>query len=34
MPGAGVEIESCRVGFRKVEIIDGQVCLNGTPVLL
>jgi beta-galactosidase len=31
--GETIEAESCRVGFRKVEIISGEVCLNGTPIL-
>jgi len=31
--GEVVEVESCRVGFRKVEIKDGQVHVNGVPVL-
>jgi beta-galactosidase len=32
--GTVVEVESCQVGFRKVEIIGGEICVNGTPVLL
>ncbi|MBE0697274.1 MAG: DUF4981 domain-containing protein, partial [Anaerolineaceae bacterium] len=31
--GETIEAESCRVGFRKVEIIGGEICLNGTPIL-
>lgn len=30
--GQIVEIERVNVGFRTVELIDGQVCLNGVPV--
>ena len=30
--GQTVEIERTNVGFRKVELIEGQVCLNGMPV--
>ncbi|MCB9137836.1 MAG: DUF4981 domain-containing protein [Caldilineaceae bacterium] len=26
------EVQSCRVGFRKVEIMDGALCLNGAPL--
>lgn len=29
-----VEVESCKVGFRQVEIKDGQILINGVPVLL
>ncbi len=29
-----IEVLRVNVGFRKVEIIDGQICLNGVPVLL
>jgi len=32
--GNTVEVESCRVGFRQVEIKDGQILINGVPVLL
>jgi beta-galactosidase len=32
--GSVVEVVRSTVGFRKVEIIDGQICLNGTPVYL
>ncbi|RME66099.1 MAG: DUF4981 domain-containing protein, partial [Caldilineae bacterium] len=28
------EVESCRVGFRQVEIKDGQLHVNGVPVLI
>jgi len=31
--GDVLEVESCRVGFRKVEIKDGRVHVNGAPVL-
>ncbi len=30
--GAVVEVESCRVGFRQVEIRDGQILVNGVPI--
>ena len=30
--GQVLEALSCNVGFRKVEILDGRFCLNGTPV--
>jgi beta-galactosidase/beta-glucuronidase len=29
-----LEVESCQVGFRKVEIRDGQIHVNGAPILL
>jgi beta-galactosidase/beta-glucuronidase len=34
--GAGevLEIVPCRVGFRQVDIVDGQICINGVPILL
>lgn len=34
--GAGqvIEFESCRVGFRQVEIKDGQLCFNGKAILI
>ena len=32
--GKIVEAESCKVGFRQVEIKDGQILINGVPVLL
>jgi len=32
--GEIVEAESCRIGFRQVEIKDGQILINGKPVLL
>jgi len=32
--GAVVEAESCKVGFRKVEIKDGQIHVNGRPIEL
>ncbi|NLF00299.1 MAG: DUF4981 domain-containing protein, partial [Anaerolineales bacterium] len=31
--GTVLEVERCRVGFRQVEIRDGQVCVNGAPVV-
>ena len=31
--GKVIEVVCSLVGFRKVEIIDGEVCLNGTPIL-
>lgn len=31
--GQVVEVESCRVGFRQVEIRDGRFLVNGVPVL-
>ncbi len=31
--GRVIEAESCRVGFRQVELIGGQVCVNGAPIL-
>jgi len=33
MAGEIVEVERCRVGFRQVEILDGQVHLNGKSIL-
>lgn len=32
--GELLEVQSCRVGFRKVEIIAGQLCLNGAPLTI
>ncbi len=32
--GTVVEYESCRVGFRQVEIRDGQLQVNGKPILI
>ena len=29
-----LEVESCKVGFRQVEVKDGQILVNGVPVLL
>ena len=29
-----IEIESCRIGFRQVEIKDGQLQVNGKPILI
>ncbi|MCS7119814.1 MAG: glycoside hydrolase family 2 TIM barrel-domain containing protein [Nitrososphaerota archaeon] len=31
--GAVQEVESCKVGFRQVEIRDGRILINGAPVL-
>ena len=31
--GKVLEVESCKVGFRQVEIKDGQVHVNGVPIL-
>lgn len=32
--GSLIECEACDVGFRKVEIISGQLCVNGQPLLV
>ncbi|RJS87969.1 DUF4981 domain-containing protein [Candidatus Bathyarchaeota archaeon] len=32
--GEIIEAESCRIGFRQVEIRDGRILINGKPVLL
>jgi len=32
--GKTIEVESCKVGFRQVEAKDGQILINGVPVLL
>ena len=32
--GATIEASSCRTGFRKVEIQDGQLLLNGKPLMI
>jgi beta-galactosidase len=32
--GEVVEVERCVVGFRQVEIVEGQILVNGVPVLL
>ncbi len=32
--GQGLEIESCQFGFRKVEIKNGQLLVNGVPILI
>ena len=32
--GSVIEIVGCRVGFRQVEIRDGQIHVNGVPILL
>jgi len=31
--GRLLEVESCKVGFRKVEVKDGRILINGIPVL-
>ncbi len=31
--GQVTQVERSRIGFRKVEIIDGQICVNGRPVV-
>jgi beta-galactosidase/beta-glucuronidase len=34
-PGGDVlEVQSCRVGFRQVELKDGQMLVNGVPILI
>ena len=30
--GEVIQILSCRIGFRQVELKDGQVCVNGVPI--
>lgn len=32
--GSVLDVERTRVGFRQVDICDGQLCLNGKPVLI
>ncbi len=32
--GAMIEVEQCRFGFRKVEIKQGQLLVNGAPILI
>ena len=32
--GEIIEAESCKIGFRQVEVKDGQILINGVPVLL
>jgi beta-galactosidase len=32
--GDVLEVENCKVGFRKVELKDGQIHVNGVPILL
>jgi len=32
--GRVLEVESCKVGFRKVEVRDGRILINGVPILL
>ncbi|MBN1144525.1 MAG: DUF4981 domain-containing protein [Bacteroidales bacterium] len=32
--GKEIEATGCRIGFREVEIIKGQLCINGKPVYL
>lgn len=30
--GSVHQVEHCRIGFRQVEVLDGQLCVNGQPV--
>jgi len=32
--GMTIEVQSCKVGFRKVEIVGGRLLINGRPVML
>ncbi len=32
--GKAIEVVSCKVGFRKAEIKDGQLLINGVPILI
>ncbi|MCE7983762.1 MAG: DUF4981 domain-containing protein [Caldilinea sp. CFX5] len=32
--GQVIEIESCKIGVRQVEIMNGQLCINGKPLLI
>jgi beta-galactosidase len=32
--GQVVDVETCKVGFRKIEILEGQLCLNGTALII
>lgn len=32
--GEIIEVERCRVGFRSSEILNGQLCINGVPILI
>lgn len=32
--GKEIEAKGCKVGFREVEIINGQLCVNGKPIYL
>lgn len=32
--GAVLEVQTCRVGFRQVELKDGQIQVNGVPILI
>jgi beta-galactosidase len=32
--GGVIGVETCKVGFRKIEILDGQLCLNGVPLII
>ena len=32
--GDVLQVESCRVGFRAIEVVDGQIHVNGVPILL
>jgi len=31
--GQMLQAERCRIGFRQVKVIDGQICVNGVPLL-
>ncbi|MBL7198814.1 MAG: DUF4981 domain-containing protein [Anaerolineae bacterium] len=33
LQGETVDVRACGVGFRQVELKDGQICVNGVPVL-
>jgi len=32
--GQVIELESCKIGVRQVEIMNGQLCVNGKPLLI
>ena len=32
--GVPVSVETCKICFRQIEILDGQLCLNGVPLVL
>ena len=32
--GHVLEVEACDIGFRSVEIVEGQLCLNGAPLVI